>query len=80
LNRKAPNADCSAIQEYLTEPNENDLAIFTAWSVLQSARDYSAHFLNKIWFLAATDTKHPFLIGDNPIGMQNMLKQDRLEI
>lgn len=67
------DADLSAIAEYIQTPNENDLAILSVRSIMSAAEDYAIHFANKIWILGATDSKHPFLIGDNPVGLQNMI-------
>jgi hypothetical protein len=43
----------------------------TARSVLSAARDYAPHFADKLWFLGITGTDNAFLIGDNPIALQN---------
>jgi len=71
--KEGQDVDLSGIAEYLRVPDDNELAIHTARSVLRAAEDYAPHFANKVWILGGTDVKHPFQIGDNPIGMQNML-------
>lgn len=72
-DKSGEGTDLSAIAEYFQTPEENDLAIISVRSIMSAAEDYAAHFANKIWILGATDSKNPFLIGDNPIGLQNMI-------
>lgn len=65
-------ADLNALEKYFAVPDENELAIHVAQSVISAPKDYAGYFANKVWVLIATNTKPYFLIGDNPIGMQNM--------
>lgn len=66
-------ADLSGIAEYVQVPDENEQAIHTARSFLRAARDFASHFADKVWALGATRPTHPFQLGDNPIGLQNMI-------
>lgn len=75
-NRFGADANFSGIAEYLQTPDKNELAMHTASSVLQAGENYAPHFANKLWALAGTDAKHPFQLGDNPIGMQNMINME----
>ncbi|HDS1549228.1 DUF4238 domain-containing protein [Stenotrophomonas sepilia] len=58
--------------EALIRPQtENEIKIDTARMILQAPTDLGPHFLSKVWFLAKTTKTHPFMIGDNPIALQN---------
>jgi hypothetical protein len=70
--KAGPDVDLSGIAEHLRTPDDNELAIETVRSVLSAPQVYAPHFADKVWILCGTDTEHPFLIGDNPIGMKNM--------
>lgn len=65
--------DLSGIAEYIRVPDANELAIHTAHSVVSAAQDFAPHFADKVWVSGATDSKNPFQLGDNPIGLQNMI-------
>jgi hypothetical protein len=34
---------------------------------------FAPHLVSKQWVLAATARKHPFILGDNPLTLQNMI-------
>ncbi len=70
--RHGEDADLSSIAQHIKVPDENELAIVAARSIARAAKDLSVHFANKIWVLGATESDYPFIIGDNPIGLQNM--------
>jgi len=44
--------------------------------ILQAPTDFGPHFLNKIWFLAKATKTHPFMIGDNPVALQNHIDME----
>jgi len=55
----------------IPEANENHLKLITAESVISAPRDYGPLFNNKTWHVLTTTAKRPFLLGDNPITLQN---------
>jgi hypothetical protein len=55
----------------IPETNENHLKLITAESVISAPRDYGPLFNNKTWHVLTTTAKRPFLLGDNPIALQN---------
>lgn len=67
-NRVAPGSQAEALIQPQTE---NEIKIDTARVLLKAPADFGPHFLDKIWFLAKTTRSHPFMIGDNPIALQN---------
>jgi hypothetical protein len=71
--KEGEDADLSAIAEHFKEPDDNELTIQIARFIAEAPKELAIHFANKIWVLLATDSKHPFLIGDHPIGLQNMI-------
>lgn len=72
-DKSGEEADLAGISEYIQVPDDNELAIHTARSVLSAAQDFAPHFAEKVWTLGATDSRYPFQLGDNPIGLQNMI-------
>jgi hypothetical protein len=71
-SRESYEADLDALEEDFAIPSENELAIHAARSVISAPKDYAGYFANKVWVLIATNSRPSFLIGDHPIGMQNM--------
>lgn len=65
------DADLSSIADHIRVPDDNELAFQTAGFIMKHSRDFALQFANKAWMLIATDVKHPFMIGDHPIGLQN---------
>lgn len=65
------DADLSGIADYVRVPDDNELAFQVAGFTHRSMQDFAHQFANKAWMLLVTDGKHPFMIGDHPIGMQN---------
>lgn len=65
------DADLSSIAEQIKIPDDNELAFQMAGFIVKHARDFALRFADKAWMLAATDSKHTFMIGDHPIGLQN---------
>ncbi len=53
------------------EQNENELKLITAESVMTAPREFGPLFNNKTWHVLTTTAKRPFLLGDNPITLQN---------
>ena len=52
--------------------DENEVKKFNAHTVMSAPREFGPLFNNKTWHVLSTTAKHPFLIGDNPIALQNM--------
>lgn len=64
----APGSQAEAM---IRPQTENEIKIDTARMILKAPTDFGPHFLNKVWFLAKTSKAHPFMIGDNPVALQN---------
>jgi len=63
----------SRIEEFVTLPDENELKIETAHFMMNAPSTFGPHFLNKDWLLISTTRKSPFIIGDNPLALQNAI-------
>lgn len=73
LRRKeGPEADLSAISHLFKVPTDNEITQQTIHH-MSRAEEYAVQFGNKLWVLISTDVRHPFLISDNPIGLQNRI-------
>jgi len=59
------------VQEHMRVPDENQATMETAKMIMEAPETFGPHFINKTWVLLQTDRKHPFIIGDNPVSMQN---------
>lgn len=59
------------LQEFIEAQDANDIKIQAAQFIATAPREFGPHFLNKDWFLVATSRKDPFIIGDNPLALQN---------
>lgn len=69
LKTKAtPSSQAEAL---MRDPTENEIKIDTARITVKAPEDFGPHFLNKAWLLIKTTNSHPFIIGDNPISLQN---------
>jgi len=64
----APGSQAEAL---IQDPSENQLKIDTARMLLDAPSNFGQRFLDKIWFVAKTTNSHPFILGDNPVGLQN---------
>lgn len=64
--------ELAAVNDYIAVPDENQVKQETARFMLNAPKDLGPHFLNKTWVLLTTTKKHPFIIGDHPLSMQNM--------
>jgi hypothetical protein len=65
------DADLSSAEDLIRVPDDNESVAQAAHVILDAPKDYAKQFANKLWVLVATDPRHPFLIGDNPIALQN---------
>lgn len=69
--RSGAEGDLGDIEQLIKLPNENELKIQTAHFITESPKDLGPHFRNKDWLLIATTHEAPFIIGDNPLTLQN---------
>jgi hypothetical protein len=54
---------------------ENAQRAIMARNILNAPMDYAPALIDKDWLLLQTDNKHPYLIGDHPLIMHNMVEQ-----
>lgn len=54
---------------------ENAERAMMARNILNAPKDYGPALIDKDWLLMQTDNKHPYLIGDHPLTMHNMVEQ-----
>lgn len=72
LRRKhGADVDLSGIADYIRVPDDNELALHIFSFIQNHSQEFAHAFASKIWVLVATDSRHPFVIGDHPIGLQN---------
>lgn len=69
-DKPAPGSQAEAVT---IEPPEDQLKAETGRFMCEAPGLFSPHFLAKDWVLAATERRHPLIIGDNPLVMQNMI-------
>lgn len=55
---------------------ENAGRAMMARNILNAPMDYAPALIDKDWLLLQTNNKHPYLIGDHPLIMHNMVKQE----
>jgi hypothetical protein len=55
---------------------ENAQRAMMAKNIVNAPIDFGPAFIDKDWLLLQTDNKHPYLIGDHPLIMHNMVKQE----
>lgn len=67
------DADLSAIAHLMRVPDDNELVLHTYRFLRNHAEELAKRFADKVWVLLATDGRHPFMIGDHPIGLQNQV-------
>jgi hypothetical protein len=74
LRRTARTAgELQSIDDYFRAPDDNETKIYASRFMMDAPKDLAKHFSSKIWVLLATTRKNPFVIGDNPISMQNTI-------
>lgn len=54
---------------------ENAERAMMARNILNAPKNYGPALIDKDWLLMQTDNKHPYLIGDHPLTMHNMVEQ-----
>lgn len=72
-SRSEARDDLGEIEQFIKLPDENELKIQTAHFMMNAPRDFGPHFLDKDWLLIATTREAPFIIGDNPLALQNSI-------
>jgi hypothetical protein len=70
-----------APQEFFTaDPavgdGENAERATMARNILNAPINYGPALINKDWLLLQTDSNHPYLVGDHPLCMHNMMEQE----
>lgn len=68
--------ELAEVQDYIKVPDENQVKQETAHFMVSAPKDFGPHFLNKTWVLLSTTRNHPFIIGDHPLAMQNMINME----
>ena len=66
-------ADGSQAADPIRDLSENDVKAETGRFMVEAPGAFAPHFLSKDWVLAATTRKDPFVISDNPLGLQNLI-------
>jgi hypothetical protein len=61
----------SQAAEFVRDPTESEVKLSAARMLADAPSTYGPHFQNKVWLLAKTSSALPFLLGDNPISLQN---------
>lgn len=54
---------------------ENAERAMMARNILNAPQDYAPSLIDKDWLLLQTDNKNPYLIGDHPLTMHNMMEK-----
>ena len=68
-------AEGSPAEQLILDLTENDAKAETGHFMLRAPEMFAEHFVSKHWVLAATDSKDPFQISDNPLTRQNMIER-----
>jgi Protein of unknown function (DUF4238) len=58
--------------ESIRVPDQNQTSKEMVTFMMQASKEHTMHFINKVWVLLRTERTKPFLIGDNPLALQNM--------
>lgn len=70
--------ELAAVEDYIRVPDENQTKLEVARIMVKAPEDFGQHFASKSWILLATTRKNPFIIGDHPLAMQNMIDMEPL--
>jgi hypothetical protein len=63
--------ELSAVAKHISIPDENETTRDTVRFMQTETSNLAVHFVDKTWLLLRTGRTRPFLIGDNPIALQN---------
>lgn len=58
--------------ELIRDLTENEAKAETGCFMVEAPQMFAPHLASKHWVLIATERKHPFILGDNPVTLQNM--------
>ncbi len=65
--------ELKAVEEYIRIPDENQTTMELARFMTNAPKQFAPHFADKVWVLLKTECTSPFMIGDNPLALQNQL-------
>jgi|CXWL01.1.fsa_nt_gi hypothetical protein len=63
----------SQAEDLIRELTENESKEQTARFTLSAPSYFGQHLASKVWVLLATTRRHPFILSDNPVTMQNLM-------
>ncbi|WP_161596185.1 DUF4238 domain-containing protein [Rhodanobacter glycinis] len=63
----------SQAEALIQDPSENQIKVDTTRMLLDAPLNFGPRFLDKIWFVAKTTNSNPFILGDNPVSLQNQV-------
>jgi hypothetical protein len=63
------------LEQSMRPPDENQTAIEAVKIICEAPAQFGPVFMNKTWMLFAGLRNHPFIIGDNPLALQNQIDQ-----
>nr|VFJ56218.1 MAG: Protein of unknown function (DUF4238) [Candidatus Kentron sp. DK] len=66
----------SQAESLIQDLPENQIKINITRIILKASTTFGPYFSNKIWFLAKTTKSDPFILGDNPISLQNHIDME----
>lgn len=61
------------LQDYFISPDENELKQCAADFIIENSVEFSEVINSKLWFLMKANGAYPFVIGDNPVVLNNSL-------
>lgn len=60
-------------EDYLRVPDKNEATREFTRLISEAPKNYAVQFASKIWLLLKTSRSHPFMIGDNPLTLNNTM-------
>lgn len=63
---------------YQKEPDDNEMSMVNVEIIRRAPSELGIHFVNKAWLLVATTPQKSFMIGDNPVAMDNSIHPDNI--
>jgi hypothetical protein len=68
-------ADGSQAADIIRDLSANEVKSETGHFMLEARQLFAHHFLAKGWVLLSTTKKQPFILGDHPLALQNMVER-----
>jgi len=68
--------ELEAVKDYIEVPDENRAKAEIAQIMVTAPEKFGPYYENKSWVLLSTTKKHPFIIGDHPLAMQNQIDME----